>query len=172
MRKILATISSEDAEGLTEALLQTGFRVTVLSVMGGFLRRAYVTLPIGTAADSVKATLQLIRTNTPRHDIRFPLFARRDIPEVGAATLFLPGLEAMALLRFMPQRAARPVAKLVQSAVANEEEQLGVVPNELFVAQAYTDGGPRLRRYRFGAGFRLKPRIRRTSHVTVVLGIR
>jgi large subunit ribosomal protein L22 len=78
--------------------------------------------------------------------------------------------EALALLRFMPQRAARPVAKLIRSAAANAEDRDGLGPDELYIARIYADDGPRLRRYRFGARLHIKPRIRRTSHITVVLG--
>jgi large subunit ribosomal protein L22 len=72
----------------------------------------------------------------------------------------------------MPQRAARPVAKLIRSAAANAEDRYGVGPDELYIVQITADDGPRLRRYRFGARLRLKPRIRRTSHINVVLGFR
>lgn len=78
--------------------------------------------------------------------------------------------EALAFLRFMHQRAARPVAKLIRSAAANAEDRYGVGPDELYIARIYADDGPRLRRYRFGARLHIKPRIRRTSHITVILG--
>jgi uncharacterized protein YaaQ len=94
MKLILAIVSAEDAEVLTEALLRDGFRVTALSAMGGFLRRTYVTLLIGTEADRVESALQLIRGNTARRPARFPLFARRDAVEIGAATVFVLDLEA------------------------------------------------------------------------------
>jgi large subunit ribosomal protein L22 len=79
--------------------------------------------------------------------------------------------EALALLRFMPQRAARPVAKLIRSAVANAEDRYGLGPDELYIAQITADDGPRVRRYRFAAR-RVKPRLRRSAHITVVLGFR
>lgn len=80
--------------------------------------------------------------------------------------------EALALLRFMPQRAARPVAKLIRSAAANAEDRYGFGPDELYIAQIYADDGPRMKRYRIGARSRVKPRLRRYSHITVVLGPR
>jgi len=80
--------------------------------------------------------------------------------------------EALGALRFMLQRAAHPVAKLIRSAAANAEDRYGVGPDELYIAQIYADGGPLLRRYLFGARLRTKPRIRRTSHITVVLDFR
>lgn len=78
--------------------------------------------------------------------------------------------EALALLRFMPQRASRPVAKLIRSASANAEDRYGLGPDELYIARIYADDGPRLRRYRIGARGRVKPRIRRTAHIIVILG--
>lgn len=80
--------------------------------------------------------------------------------------------EALALLRFMPQRAARPVAKLIRSAAANAEDRYGLGPDELYIAQITADDGPRMRRYRIGARLHVKPRLRRSAHITVVLGSR
>jgi len=94
MKMILAIVSSEDVEGLTEALLQAGFGVTILSVMGGFLRRAYATLLIGTRKDKVDLAMEVIKGNTTRHEARFPLFAGRGTLEIGAATVFVLDLEA------------------------------------------------------------------------------
>lgn len=94
MKMILAIISYEDLERLTEALLQSDFRVTIVSVMGGFLRRTYATLLIGTGQDKVDQTVELIRANTSRHEVRFPLFGGRGTMDVGAATVFVLDLEA------------------------------------------------------------------------------
>lgn len=80
--------------------------------------------------------------------------------------------EALALLRFMPQKAAGTVAKVIRSAAANAEDRYGLGLDELYVAQIYADDGPRLRRYRIGGRLRIKPRLRRSSHITVVLGFR
>jgi large subunit ribosomal protein L22 len=80
--------------------------------------------------------------------------------------------EALALLRFMPQRAARPVAKLIRSAAANAEDRYGLGPDELYIARIHADDGPRMRRYRIGARLRIKPRLRRSAHISVVLGFR
>ncbi|HCB48302.1 MAG TPA: 50S ribosomal protein L22 [Chloroflexi bacterium] len=84
--------------------------------------------------------------------------------------------EALDILRFMPQKAAEPVYKLVQSAVANAEQNYGLEIDELFISRIYADDGPRRRLSpyggRFGARGRFKPILRRTSHVTVVLAER
>ncbi len=78
-------------------------------------------------------------------------------------------VEALQRLSLMPQRAARPVRKLLASAVANAEENFGVSRDALYVANIFADEGPTRRWRRFGARGRFKPILRRSSHVTVIL---
>lgn len=77
--------------------------------------------------------------------------------------------EALAHLGFMPQRAAKPVSKVIASAAANAEENLGWNREDLYVAMIKADEGPTRKWRRFGARGRFKPILRRTSHITVVL---
>ena len=77
--------------------------------------------------------------------------------------------EALALLKFMPQRAAKPVYKVIASAMANAEENFGMNQEDMYVAEIYADGAPTRRWRRFGARGRFKPILKRTSHITVVL---
>ena len=77
--------------------------------------------------------------------------------------------KALEILRFIPQRAADPVLKLLNSAVANAEENFGISRDSLYVAQIYADEGPTRKWRRFGARGRFKPILRRSSHVTLVL---
>lgn len=76
---------------------------------------------------------------------------------------------ALEVLRFMPQRAAQPVSKLLASAVANAEENFGVSRDDLYVERIFADEAPTRKWRRFGARGRFKPILRRSSHVTVVL---
>lgn len=78
-------------------------------------------------------------------------------------------VEALEMLRFVPNRAAVPVRKVLASAVANAEENFGVSRDDLYVAVITADEAPTRRWRRFGARGRFKPILRRTSHVTVVL---
>jgi large subunit ribosomal protein L22 len=84
--------------------------------------------------------------------------------------------EALDQLRFMPQKAAEPIYKLIQSAVANAEQNYGLESEELFISHIFADDGPRRRLApyggRFGARGRFKPIIRRSSHITVTLAER
>ena len=81
--------------------------------------------------------------------------------------------KALDTLRFMPQGAAEPVYKLIQSAVANAEENYGLEVDELLVSRIYADEGPRHRKAPYGGRFagrgRFRPIVRRSSHITVVL---
>ncbi len=83
---------------------------------------------------------------------------------------------ALDVLQFMPNRAATPVYKLIQSAVANAEENFGLEVDELLVSRIYADGGPRHRKAPYGGRFagrgRFRPIIVRSSHITVVLAER
>jgi large subunit ribosomal protein L22 len=78
-------------------------------------------------------------------------------------------VSALELLRFLPQAAAQPVYKVLRSAVANAEENLGLAREDLYVSEAYVDGGPVRKWRRFGARGRFKPQLKRSSHITIVL---
>lgn len=84
--------------------------------------------------------------------------------------------EALDILRFMPQRAAGPVYKLIESAVANADQNFGLEINELYVSRIFADEGPRHRKAPYGGRFagrgRFRPIIKRSSHITVVLAER
>ena len=81
--------------------------------------------------------------------------------------------EALDTLRFMPQKSAEPVYKLIESAVANAEENYGLEIDDLLVSRIYADEGPRHRKAPYGGRFagrgRSRPIVRRSSHITVIL---
>lgn len=84
--------------------------------------------------------------------------------------------EALDILRFMPNRAAEPVYKVVRSAVANAEENYGLEIDELIVSRIFADEGPRHRLAPYGGRFagrgRFRPVVKRSSHITVYLAER
>jgi len=80
--------------------------------------------------------------------------------------------EALVMLRFLPKAAAGPVAKAIRSAAANAEESYGLSPDDLYVAGIMADEGPTLKRGRPGPRGRFKPILKRSTHITVVLGER
>lgn len=81
----------------------------------------------------------------------------------------MDAVQALSVLKLMPQRAADPVYKLVNSAVANAENNYGMAAEELYIAHISADEGPVRRWRRFGARGRFKPIRKRSSHITVVL---
>ncbi len=81
----------------------------------------------------------------------------------------LPVEDATHLLRLTNRAAATPIAKTLQSAVANAEHNYALDADDLFVAEAYADEGPTLRRFRPRARGRATRINKRTSHVTIVV---
>lgn len=77
--------------------------------------------------------------------------------------------EALAILQFMPQKAAQIVAKTLKSAIANATENFGLESEDLYISKIYADEAPTRKWRRFGARGRFKPWLRRSSHVTIVL---
>jgi large subunit ribosomal protein L22 len=81
----------------------------------------------------------------------------------------MDALEALSTLNLMPQSAAKPVHKLVSSAVANAENNFGMMGEDLYIAHISADEGPIRRWRRFGARGRFKPIMKRSSHIIVIL---
>jgi large subunit ribosomal protein L22 len=77
--------------------------------------------------------------------------------------------EAVSRLRFTNKAAAKPVSKLISSAIANAENNFGMNREKLFIYQIAADEAPTRKWRRFGARGRFKPILRRSSHVKVVL---
>ena len=77
--------------------------------------------------------------------------------------------DALNMLNFAPQKGARMVKKLVNSAVANAENNAGLDVDSLFISRIYADEGPTLKRWRPRALGRATRIRKRTSHMTVVV---
>jgi large subunit ribosomal protein L22 len=94
-----------------------------------------------------------------------PTKARRVIDLVRGRSV----ADALDILRWAPQAASEPVAKVIASAAANAQNNNGLDPATLVVATVYADEGPTAKRIRpraQGRAFRIR---RRTSHITVVV---
>jgi large subunit ribosomal protein L22 len=77
--------------------------------------------------------------------------------------------DALDILRWAPQSASDPVAKVIASAAANAQNNEGLDPATLVVATVYADEGPTAKRIRpraQGRAFRIR---KRTSHITVIV---
>ena len=80
--------------------------------------------------------------------------------------------DAAAILRFMPQAAARDVARVLKSATANAENNLNRSADELFIADAVANEGPTIKRWRPRAQGRAFPIHKPMTHITIVVADR
>ena len=80
-----------------------------------------------------------------------------------------PVEKALSTIRFMPQKAAGIVEKLMRSAVANASEHSDIDVDNLIVSNLMVDNGPMFKRFRARARGRGTRILKRTSHITVVL---
>jgi large subunit ribosomal protein L22 len=100
---------------------------------------------------------------------RYVRMAPMKVRRVAELIRGLSAAEAGDVLRFAPQAASEPVAKVLASAVANAEHNARLDPDTLYVSEAYVDEGPTLKRFRpraQGRAYRIR---KRTSHITVVV---
>ena len=77
--------------------------------------------------------------------------------------------QALDVLRFDVHAASEPIYKVLASAIANAEHNRQLDAADLYVAQAYVDEGPTLKRFRpraQGRAYRIR---KRTSHITIVV---
>lgn len=78
--------------------------------------------------------------------------------------------DARRQLMMSPKLAAKPVLKVLNSAVANAQNNNNLDVSTLFVTQAFVDEGPTFYRYRPRAHGRSMPIRKRMSHITVMVG--
>ena len=84
----------------------------------------------------------------------------------------LPGRkasDAVALLKYIPRKAARMFDKTLKSAMANAENNLNLSADDLYIREAIVDEGPALKRFRPCARGSAHPYKKRMSHLRVTL---
>lgn len=106
---------------------------------------------------TASATAKFVRTS--------PMKARRVLALVRGKSVS----EALAILKYAPQAASKPVAKVVASAAANAENNFGLDPRTLVISEAWANEGPTMRRFQPRAQGRAFQIRKRTSHITVVV---
>ena len=77
--------------------------------------------------------------------------------------------EATALLRFMPQKAAADVARVLKSATANAENNHNLSAEDLVIVDAIADEGPTIKRIQPRAQGRAFPIHKPMTHITIVV---
>ena len=107
----------------------------------------------------------------PNATLRYLRIAPRKVRLVAANVRGMKVGAAIAMLKYTPQSAAKPLAKLLRSAVSNAEQKGGRVDVDVLVVKTLTvDQGPKMRRFMpraMGRAFRVE---KKTSHVYVELG--
>ena len=80
-----------------------------------------------------------------------------------------PAETAINALKFMPQKSAGIVEKIVRSAVANADQNTSIDVDDLIVRNLIVDEGPSMKRFKARARGRGARILKRTAHITVVL---
>ena len=108
----------------------------------------------------VKATAKTVRVTTRKAKLVLDLIRGKDVKE------------AIALLSFLPNKAARITKKVVKSACANATHNFQMDEEKLYVKACYADEGITMKRYMPRAKGSASPIMKRTSHITVVVNER
>ena len=77
--------------------------------------------------------------------------------------------EALAILKFTPNKGAKALEKVVKSAVANAENNFDMAIEKLYVSEVYANQGPTMKRWKAGSMGRASTILKRTSHIGVTL---
>ena len=108
----------------------------------------------------VKATAKTVRVTTRKAKLVLDLIRGKDVKE------------AMGILTFLPNKAARITKKVVKSACANATHNFQMDEEKLYVKACYADEGITLKRFMPRAKGSASPIMKRTSHITVVVSER
>ena len=108
----------------------------------------------------VKATARTVRVTSRKGKLVMDLIRGKDVKE------------AAAILKFLPNKAARITAKVLKSACANATHNFQMDESKLYVKECYANEGITLKRYMPRAKGSASPIMKRTSHITVVVSER
>ena len=111
-------------------------------------------------ATQASATARTVRVTTRKAKLVLDLVRGKDVKE------------AMVILKFTPNKAARITYKVVKSAVANATHNFQMDEDKLYVKECYANEGVTLKRFMPRAKGSASPIMKRTSHITVVVAER
>ena len=77
--------------------------------------------------------------------------------------------EALAILKFTPKRGAKVLEKVLNSAIANAENNFNMDRDSLYVSEAFANDGPHMKRWRPKARGMAYPILKRSSHIGVAV---
>lgn len=76
--------------------------------------------------------------------------------------------DAIEIMRFVPNRAAVDIEKLLKSVAANAENNYDLDPEDLWIKAIYADDAPQMRRFKPRSRGRVGRILRRSCHITVI----
>jgi len=100
---------------------------------------------------------------------RFVRISPQKVRKVIGVVKGKPVEKALDTLKFMPQKAAYLLAKVIRSAVANADQVAGTDVDALVVSNITADQGPTLKRFTARARGRGARILKRTAHINVIL---
>lgn len=100
---------------------------------------------------------------------RYARVSSLKVLKVSAAVKGRPVGDALNILKFMPQQAAKKLEKVIRSAVANADQKAKIDVDRLVVRNVTADDGPVLKRWGTKARGRGTRILKPTCHITVVL---
>lgn len=106
---------------------------------------------------SAKATARTVRVSPRKSRLVIDLIRGKNVAD------------AIATLKFTPTKAATEIENVLNSAIANAENNFGLEKANLFVSEAYINEGSTMKRFRPRAKGSASPINKRTSHITVVV---
>ena len=101
--------------------------------------------------------------------LRYVRISPQKVRKVIATVKGEPVERGLSVLKFMPQKGAKIVEKLVRSAVANADQNPDMDVDSLVIRNIVADQGPTLKRFKARARGRGTRILKRTSHITVIL---
>jgi large subunit ribosomal protein L22 len=106
---------------------------------------------------SAKATARTVRVSPRKSRLVIDLIRGKRVAD------------AIAILKFTPTKAAYEIEKVLNSAIANAENNFGLEKANLVVSEAFVNEGPTMKRFRPRAKGSASPINKRTAHITVVV---
>ncbi len=106
---------------------------------------------------SVKATARMVRIPARKARLVIDLIRGKKVAD------------ALGILKFTPRKGAYLIEKVLNSAIANAENNFDLDVEDLYVSEAYVNEGPTLKRFRPRAKGSASPINKRTSHITIVV---
>ena len=101
--------------------------------------------------------------------LRYLRIAPRKVREVADLIRGKEVGKAQTQLEFLVKKSAKPVLKLLKSAVAQARHNFQLDQSNLYISKILVDEGPKLKRWRAASRGRVSPIMKRTSHITIIL---